>query len=240
MSHSSTRLEGGRWQAACPRSSRSRACPPPLTPPHTSKQTPPPLPGCRFLDGVTGRAGLAQLCDTFVSDPHAHFAPGQSVRAQVVGVDAARERFALTLKQSQAGGADSAQLAALFTDLELAARLGGGGGGEAGGEATLGAGAWDADAFAIGAVGERGRAPLLLHSPLACLRRARRYTHPRPRTPPATHTRARPLLPAQWRVRCTRTSRRGWCATWLPTQTWWAWQPPTRCAQAAKAGSWGE
>lgn len=40
----------------------------------------------RFLAGVTGRAGLSQLADTFVSDPKRVFAEGQSVRAQVVQV----------------------------------------------------------------------------------------------------------------------------------------------------------
>ena len=40
----------------------------------------------RFLGHLTGRAGLAQLADSFVSDPHRHFSQGQSVRAQVVQV----------------------------------------------------------------------------------------------------------------------------------------------------------
>lgn len=39
-----------------------------------------------FLDGLTARAGLAQLSDTFVSDPHLFFKEGQSVRAVVVQV----------------------------------------------------------------------------------------------------------------------------------------------------------
>ena len=43
----------------------------------------------RFLGQLTGRAGLAQLADLFVSDPSRHFHVGQSVRAQVVQV---RER----------------------------------------------------------------------------------------------------------------------------------------------------
>jgi len=40
----------------------------------------------RFGGGLTGRAGLPQLADSFVSDPARHFAAGQSVRAQVVQV----------------------------------------------------------------------------------------------------------------------------------------------------------
>ena len=39
----------------------------------------------RFLGHVTGRAGLSQLSDTFVSDPRRCFREGQSVRAQVRG-----------------------------------------------------------------------------------------------------------------------------------------------------------
>ena len=37
----------------------------------------------RFLNHVTGRAGLSQLSDTFVSDPKRSFKEGQSVMAQV-------------------------------------------------------------------------------------------------------------------------------------------------------------
>ena len=44
----------------------------------------------RFLGQLTGRAGLAQLADLFVSDPSRHFHVGQSVRAQVVQVRAYR------------------------------------------------------------------------------------------------------------------------------------------------------
>lgn len=40
----------------------------------------------RFLGHLTGRAGLAQLAATFISDPRLHFAVNQSVRAQVVQV----------------------------------------------------------------------------------------------------------------------------------------------------------
>lgn len=46
----------------------------------------PTLPLRSFMDGCTGRAGLAQLSDTFVSDPHLFFLEGQSVRATVVQV----------------------------------------------------------------------------------------------------------------------------------------------------------
>jgi ribosomal protein S1 len=40
----------------------------------------------RFLAGVTGRAGITQLADGFVSAPRQHFTEGQSVRAQVLQV----------------------------------------------------------------------------------------------------------------------------------------------------------
>ncbi|PRW20900.1 RRP5-like protein [Chlorella sorokiniana] len=77
----------------------------------------------RFLGGLTGRAGLAQLSDTFVSDPHLFFREGQSVRATVVQVDRERNRFSVALKQSLCGGKDAAYLRSLFSDLEEAARL---------------------------------------------------------------------------------------------------------------------
>ena len=63
---------------------------------------------------MTGRAGLAQLADTFVSDPALHFSEGQSVRAAVATVDAARERFTATLKQSLCGADDAAYLRSLL------------------------------------------------------------------------------------------------------------------------------
>lgn len=56
---------------------------------HSSRQLLRILPSCptrSFLGGLTGRAGLAQLSDTFVSDPHLFFREGQSVRATVVQV----------------------------------------------------------------------------------------------------------------------------------------------------------
>ncbi|GBF92560.1 hypothetical protein Rsub_05174 [Raphidocelis subcapitata] len=77
----------------------------------------------RFLDGLTGRAGLPQLADTFVTDPARHYAPGQSVRGVVTEVDAARGRFSLSLKPSAVGAGDGELLDCLFRDLELAARL---------------------------------------------------------------------------------------------------------------------
>jgi hypothetical protein len=40
----------------------------------------------RFLAGVTGRAGITQLGDGFVSAPRQHYSEGQSVRAQVLQV----------------------------------------------------------------------------------------------------------------------------------------------------------
>ena len=69
------------------------------------------------------RAGLAQLADTFVSDPRRHFAEGQSVRAAVAAVDAARGRFALSLKPSLVAAPDGAYLGSLFRDLECAERM---------------------------------------------------------------------------------------------------------------------
>jgi hypothetical protein len=48
----------------------------------------------RFLGGLTGRAGLGGLADTFVSDARRHFSEGQSVRAQVVQVRARSRRKA--------------------------------------------------------------------------------------------------------------------------------------------------
>lgn len=68
-------------------------------------------------------AGLAQLADTFVSDPRRHFAEGQSVRAAVAAVDAARGRFALSLKPSLVAAPDGAYLGSLFRDLEAAERM---------------------------------------------------------------------------------------------------------------------
>ncbi|KAL0048743.1 hypothetical protein WJX82_009925 [Trebouxia sp. C0006] len=77
----------------------------------------------RFLGQLTGRAGLAQLADLFVSDPSRHFHVGQSVRAQVVQVDSGKERFTVTLKQSLAGASDAAYLQSLLKDLEYAEKL---------------------------------------------------------------------------------------------------------------------
>lgn len=69
------------------------------------------------------RAGLAQLADTFVSDPRRHFTEGQSVRATVAAVDAARGRFAVSLKPSLVATADGAYLGSLFCALEWAERV---------------------------------------------------------------------------------------------------------------------
>ena len=66
------------------------------------------------------RAGLAQLADSFVSDPAARFAEGQSVRAQVASLDAAKQRFTLSLKHSAVAASDAAYLRALLADLEAA------------------------------------------------------------------------------------------------------------------------
>ncbi|KAK9832620.1 hypothetical protein WJX81_004603 [Elliptochloris bilobata] len=77
----------------------------------------------RFLNGLTGRAGLAQLADTFVSDPRRHFAEGQSVRAAIAAVDSAKGRFALSLKPSLVANPDGAYLGSLFCDFECAERV---------------------------------------------------------------------------------------------------------------------
>jgi rRNA biogenesis protein RRP5 len=98
----------------------------------------------RFLGELTGRAGLAQLSDTFVSDPGAHFSAGQSVRGAVVQVDRAAGRFSVALKQSLCGAGDAAFVAGLLADLDAAAAM----------EAAEGGGLdWGA-AFPVGGVGE--------------------------------------------------------------------------------------
>lgn len=51
----------------------------------------------RFLGHLTGRAGLAQLAATFISDPRLHFAVNQSVRAQVVQVHPALPLLTLAI-----------------------------------------------------------------------------------------------------------------------------------------------
>jgi rRNA biogenesis protein RRP5 len=78
----------------------------------------------RFLGGITGRAGLANLADVFVALPSRLFSPGQTVFARVVQVDAAKRRFALSLRPSLTGGSRGAELlAALLADLDAAATL---------------------------------------------------------------------------------------------------------------------
>ncbi|KAG2498018.1 hypothetical protein HYH03_004276 [Edaphochlamys debaryana] len=72
----------------------------------------------RFLAGLTGRAGLPQLADVFVSDPHTRFTEGQSVRAQVGSVDAAKQRFALSLRPSATASSDGAYLLDLFREIQ--------------------------------------------------------------------------------------------------------------------------
>jgi len=77
----------------------------------------------RFAGHTTGRAGLSQLADSFVADPRQLFTEGQSVRTQVVTVDAAHKRFSVTLRPSLTSGSDAGYLASMFSDLELAERL---------------------------------------------------------------------------------------------------------------------
>ncbi|EFJ44854.1 rRNA processing protein Rrp5/programmed cell death protein 11 [Volvox carteri f. nagariensis] len=91
----------------------------------------------RFLGGLTGRAGLPQLSDVFVSEPRLLFAEGQSVRAQVAVCDAARQRFTLMLRPSVTASTDGAFLLDYFKEMqqlqalraEAEAEPGGGGGG---------------------------------------------------------------------------------------------------------------
>ncbi len=109
----------------------------------------------RFLGDLTGRAGLPQLSDTFVSDPHSVFTTGQSVRAQVAQIDITKNRFSLSLKRSLCGGGDASMLSSFFQDAELAAALGSGGSasGEAAAAGTEGSAPADVDwskTFAIG------------------------------------------------------------------------------------------
>ena len=78
----------------------------------------------RFLGDLTGRAGLAQLSDTFVADPSAYFHVGQSVRAHIVHVDAEKDRFSLSLKRSlTAGNHDAKYLQSFFRDVESVYRF---------------------------------------------------------------------------------------------------------------------
>ncbi len=69
---------------------------------------------CACVRARSGRAGLSQLADTFVSDPHLLFSEGQSVRAQVVTVDAAKQRFSVTLRPSLTASTDASYLASLY------------------------------------------------------------------------------------------------------------------------------
>ena len=68
----------------------------------------------RFGGGLTGRAGLPQLADAFVSDPMAHFAVGQSVLARILEVHEEQNRFTISLKPSAVGASSSALLECLF------------------------------------------------------------------------------------------------------------------------------
>jgi rRNA biogenesis protein RRP5 len=70
----------------------------------------------RFGGNLTGRAGLAQLSDTFISEPSLRFAINHSVAARVLRVDADKGRFSISLKHSAVGQRNSQLLAALFRD----------------------------------------------------------------------------------------------------------------------------
>lgn len=69
---------------------------------------------CRFLGALTARVGLVQLSDGHVSDPAAVYSPGQTVRAKVVGVDAASGHVSAELKQSTCASAHAEYLASYF------------------------------------------------------------------------------------------------------------------------------
>ncbi|KAG2446158.1 hypothetical protein HXX76_000753 [Chlamydomonas incerta] len=71
----------------------------------------------RFLAGLTGRAGLPQLSDVFVSNPRELFAEGQSVRCLVATVDAARQRFTVQLRPSATASSDAAYLIDYFREM---------------------------------------------------------------------------------------------------------------------------
>lgn len=68
-------------------------------------------------------AGLAQLSDQFVSDPQQRFSEGQSVRTAVATIDAAKQRFSVSLKRSLTGSYEAEYLRSLFADLEAAEHI---------------------------------------------------------------------------------------------------------------------
>ena len=63
---------------------------------------------------LPGRVGLSQLADTFVSEPGRHFSEGQSVRAAVTQLDTGRQRFALSLRLSQAASSSAEYIHSLM------------------------------------------------------------------------------------------------------------------------------
>ena len=75
----------------------------------------------RFLGSLTGRAGLSQLADTFVSDPAQHFRLNQSVVALVTKLEGGK--VYLNLKQSKCYSGGVALLASLLEDNEAAYAL---------------------------------------------------------------------------------------------------------------------
>lgn len=77
----------------------------------------------RFMGSLTGRAGLAQMADTFVPDPSKLFSLGQTVRAQVGQVDKERQRFSVNLKPALTASPDASLLESLFRDQQLALEL---------------------------------------------------------------------------------------------------------------------
>ena len=77
----------------------------------------------RFLGHLTGRAGLAHLSDTFVSDPKSLFSVGMTVRASVLSKDDKNEKFSVSLKPSLCYSNNCSLQKSLFSDLELLNRM---------------------------------------------------------------------------------------------------------------------
>jgi len=77
----------------------------------------------RFLGHLTGRAGLAQLSDSFVADPNLLYHVGMSVRALITDIDAKDEKISLSLKPSLCGCPGGSLLKCLFEDSELANKI---------------------------------------------------------------------------------------------------------------------
>jgi len=73
----------------------------------------------RFLGHLTGRAVLAHLSDTFVSDPKSLFSVGMTVRASVLSKDDTNEKFSISVKPSLCYTNDCALQKSIFSDQEI-------------------------------------------------------------------------------------------------------------------------